>query len=142
MVCNACGRNTNNEAANYCEYCGTSYRDNMFLKQEENKTYVTQQDGHQDTNEKSDEKPISFVNWMGTMLLPLIPFVGPLIYIVMLFVWSFSSDAPKSKKNWARATLIITVIVIILFVFMIASTMMEFLNSGMNLEDYMGQMYN
>jgi uncharacterized membrane protein YvbJ len=138
MVCNACGRNPSNESANYCEYCGTSFRDNIVTIHEENKTYVAQQDDRKDKNE-GVEKPISFGNWMGTMLLPLIPIVGPLIYIVMLFVWSFSSDSPKSKKNWARATLIISVLAIILFVFMFTSTMMELLNSGMNLEEYMGQ---
>jgi hypothetical protein len=45
-----------------------------------------------------------------------IPIAGGLIFIVMLFVWSFSGNTPASKKNWARVTLIFSAIMLILFI--------------------------
>lgn len=139
MVCKACGRNSANENANYCEYCGTSFRENIPLKQEDFSAANSRQVVEPDIEEK--EKPISFGNWMGSMLLPFIPIVGIFIYIVMMFVWAFGSDTPKSKKNWARASLIVTAAVIILFVFMFTSTMMDIMNSGMDINQYMSQFY-
>lgn len=139
MVCKACGRTTENENANFCEYCGTSFRDVMPLKQEADSI-----SGRFMEEEKQvqNDKPISFGNWMGTMLLPLIPIVGIFIYLIMMFVWAFGSDTPTSKKNWARASLLVSVIFIILFIFMFASTMMDIMNSGMNINDYMNQFYS
>jgi len=142
MVCKACGRDTVNENANFCEYCGTSYRENIAIGHEDNNVGArVQQKGTQEIENEENEKPISFGNWLGTMVLPFIPFVGIIIYIVMLFVWAFGSDTPKSKKNWARVSLIMGVVGIILFIFVISSTMMDIMNSGLSLEDYMRQLY-
>lgn len=41
-------------------------------------------------------------DWFVTILITSIPIVN----IIMLFIWAFGSDAPKSKVNWAKATLI------------------------------------
>lgn len=142
MICKACGRNSVNESANFCEYCGTSFREDGIVKQEN--SLIEGKEAFQDMNSNKNaenDKPISFGNWVGTMLLPFIPIVGILIYIVMMFVWAFSKDTPKSKKNWARANLIITILCIILLVFWFSSAMMEIMNSGLNMEEYMGQFY-
>jgi len=47
-------------------------------------------------------KPLSLSDWMLTLFLTYIPIVN----IVMLFVWAFSSDTHPSKANWAKAKLI------------------------------------
>ena len=44
--------------------------------------------------------------WMLTLFLVAIPIVG----FIMLLIWSFGSNTAPSKKNWARATLIWTLI--------------------------------
>jgi hypothetical protein len=59
----------------------------------------------------------------------------------MMFVWAFGSDTPKSKKNWARASLIMAIVSIIIFIFFFSSVLMEVMNSGLNIEDYMNQYY-
>ncbi len=142
MICKACGRNTVNEGANFCEYCGTSFRENMSLDQVNYSAGVSElQQSVKEVVNEEHEKPISFGNWMGTMMLPFIPLIGIFIYIVMMFVWAFGSDTPKSKKNWARASLIMMVVGIILFVLMFSSAMMQIMNSGLNIEEYMGQYY-
>lgn len=137
MVCKACGRTTTNENANFCEYCGYSFRENIQLAQENNNGIREQKSiVHSDDS----EKPISFGNWMGTMLLPVIPILGIFIYFVMLFVWAFGSETPKSKKNWARATLVVLLVSIIILVVIMTSTLSDFVNSGLTMEQYMNQM--
>ncbi len=53
--------------------------------------------------------PVTVGNWMLTILIMMIPLVN----IIMLFIWAFSSTTPASKSNWAKATLIWMLIVII-----------------------------
>ena len=57
-------------------------------------------------------QPVSVGGWIGVFLLCCIPFVN----IIMLFVWAFSGGTKKSLKNYARASLILTLISIILVV--------------------------
>lgn len=48
------------------------------------------------------EKPVSVGDWMLTIFLMVIPIVN----LVMLFVWAFGNNTPKSKANWAKASLL------------------------------------
>jgi hypothetical protein len=66
--------------------------------------------------QENTDKPISFLNWLGTYALLLIPYAGWLAFITLLFVWAFSKNTPVSKKNWARANLIFTAVTIIIIV--------------------------
>ncbi len=50
--------------------------------------------------------------WIVTMLITMIPIVG----FIMLFVWAFGGNANPSKANFAKAALIFTVIVFVLYV--------------------------
>lgn len=138
MVCKVCGRNSASDNPNYCEYCGSSFREKVPFRQDDFLFTNTQQD---EVNTATNEKNISFGNWLGSMLLPFIPFVGIFVYIVMLFVWAFGNDTPPSKKNWARATLIITAVSIILLIIMFTSAMTELINSGMDINQYMQSFY-
>lgn len=51
---------------------------------------------------EANNKVVSVGDWMITILIMVIPIVN----FVMLFVWALSSSTPKSKSNWAKATLI------------------------------------
>lgn len=138
MICKTCGREIANENANFCEYCGNSFRENI-----QQTNYTAEVNRQQDVNIAGDnEKPTSFANWMGSMLLPCIPFIGPFIYIIMLFVWSFGSEVPKSKKNWARATLLIIVLAIVVMIIFISSFVTDYVNSGLTMEEYMNEYMN
>jgi hypothetical protein len=50
--------------------------------------------------------PLSFGQYLGMMIVSLIPCVG----FIMMLVWSFGSKASASKKNWARAHLVFMII--------------------------------
>ena len=58
--------------------------------------------------------PMSVGDWIITSLIFAIPIVG----FVMLFVWGFGSNTQPSKANWAKATLImigISIVILLLF---------------------------
>lgn len=55
--------------------------------------------------------PVSLGDWIITLIVLAIPIVG----IVMLFVWGFSSGTHPSKQNYCRAVLIFALIAFVLF---------------------------
>ncbi len=54
---------------------------------------------------------VSVGDWIGTFILSAIPFVG----FILLLVWAFGSTTKKSKSNYAKAVLIMLIIVLILY---------------------------
>ena len=61
-------------------------------------------------NESQQYNPISVGEWIITTIILAIPIVG----FIMLFVWGFGSNTQPSKANWAKATLIMMGIGIVL----------------------------
>nr|WP_302856560.1 zinc ribbon domain-containing protein [uncultured Ruminococcus sp.] len=59
-----------------------------------------------------ETQPVSVGGWIGVMLLSCLPIVN----LIMLFVWAFSSSTKKSLKNYARAALIMFLIVAVITV--------------------------
>ena len=53
-----------------------------------------------------DSDPVTLGQWMITMLLMCIPIVN----IIMLIVWAVSGETAPSKKTWAQAQIIWTII--------------------------------
>ena len=141
MECKDCGRYTSNENANFCEYCGNSFRSefenpNKSNLNENNHNINQYQSRPEPMNEQERQAPISFKNWILTLLLPFIPVVGWLVYLVMLFVWAFDSSTPKSKKNWARASLIMYLIVFVIMIFFISSFIGSVFNGSFSLNEF------
>ena len=61
-------------------------------------------------NDSPQYTPISVGEWVITIIIIAIPVVG----FIMLFVWGFGSNTQPSKANWAKATLIMIGISIVL----------------------------
>jgi hypothetical protein len=59
---------------------------------------------------------ISVKNWLLTMVILAIPLVN----VVMLFVWSFSGNVNINKKNYARATLILLAVALVVSIVLMA----------------------
>lgn len=136
MICNNCGRQSIREDANFCEYCGNSFREqapyNPILPKQEAAALPDK------------EKPVSFLNWLGSYALIFIPFVGGLVFIVMLFVWAFGGYVPTSKKNWARAMLImVAVATVFVIIFLIVAfnnmNILDIFNGNFNLERFLDE---
>lgn len=56
------------------------------------------------------ERAVSIGDWILTFIILLLPVVN----IVMMFVWAFSSNTPKSKSNFFKAYLIVVGVMILL----------------------------
>lgn len=65
--------------------------------------------------------PMTIGGWIGRSLIPYIPFVGWIVYIIMLFIWSGDQTKELTFRNWAKAQLIVMVIIfgVALMVFLI-----------------------
>lgn len=147
MECKVCGRKADNENSNFCENCGNSFRENYqnFQQSQDTHQRLNQQNvnpnnhyqrrhgNEQSQTKENGEAPVSFKNWLLTLTLPFlmifipIPFVGPLAYLVLLAIWAFGNNTNPNKKNWARAQLVVSAVVFILFtiisVFLISGIM-------------------
>lgn len=104
MKCCMCGREITNPEANYCDYCGTRIGDGSYP--------VEPAQPQQQGEVKRDRVPMLW--YLGVMCLPLVPMVGGIAYLVMLFYWAFAPSIEDSRKSWARAALIYTGIMLAL----------------------------
>lgn len=94
--------NFNNENSN------NGYFNNFNNNNSNNDNYNS--DPYNPYNNTQLEEPVSFKEWMITILIMLIPVVN----IVMFFVWAFGGSAKKSKSNFFKAMLIYLAIAIII----------------------------
>ncbi len=54
-----------------------------------------------------NDQVVSLGDWLVTLLISSLPIFG----FIMLLVWAFGGGAKESKRNFARATLIFSLIV-------------------------------
>lgn len=94
-VCSNCGV-TLNDNAPVCTNCGAVFQ----------AEYPVQQ------YQAPAKTPVSIGGWIGRSLIPCIPLVGGIVYLIMLFIWSGDVNKEDSFRNWAKAQLILTAIVI------------------------------
>ena len=86
---------------------------------------------------KPAAEPVTAGGWIWRSLLAYIPFVGWIIYLVMLFVWMGDESKEESFRNWAKAQLILLAIsiglVLLLFIFLVVL--------GFGLADLVSEIY-
>ena len=74
---------------------------NQNYQQPYNQNYQQSYQGDSDL-----EEPVTFGDWMLTMIVMMIPCVN----LIMMFVWAFGSGTKKSKANYFKAMLVWTLI--------------------------------
>ena len=94
-VCNTCGASVNDNVA-FCPNCGSIVQENRPAR-----------------TMAPAKKPISVGGWIGRSLIPCIPVVGSIVYLIMLFIWSGDTEKEETFRNWAKAQLIVTAIVLV-----------------------------
>lgn len=138
MICRNCGGEYPDYKDN-CPNCGTrnpnvSYNSQYSAPQNSgnrnggqygyqqpvNTVYVNEPDVHYDEH-------VSIGGWIGRWLVMCIPIVN----IIMLFVWAFGGSRKYSLKTWARARLLLTLIVIIALLI----TVIVLAVSGVNVQE-------
>ena len=122
MICSRCGV-TLKEDAVFCPHCGAKVEaagsGENYLKPPEAKPEPQPQPVQQYIYNNSyvqEKKHLGIGGWMLRYLINFIPCVGPLIFTIMLFVWSSDEKYDDTSRNWAKATLIWMAIIIVLFV--------------------------
>lgn len=68
--------------------------------------------GHYEAPSLVQAPVVSVKHWILTFILSAIPIVN----IVMLFVWAFGDSTNPNKKNYARASLLLAAIFIVLYI--------------------------
>jgi hypothetical protein len=64
-----------------------------------------------------NQSDVSIGEWIITFILMAIPLVN----IIMIFVWAFGGNARPSKANWAKASLVLFAIGIVLSIIFMSS---------------------
>ena len=64
---------------------------------------------------KENAPIVSIGEWVASKFLLLIPVVN----IIFLFIWAFNNSENKNKSNWAKATLIVYVLRVFIYILII-----------------------
>ncbi len=145
MICYNCGRQVQNEKANFCEYCGASFREQAQATKPVEKNQVNPTSGIQQgaftandamqmtaSNIVPKDNPIGFMSWLGTYAilgaLLMIPYLGWIGFIALLLFWAFNNKTPATKRNWARVTLIFVGIVMVFLIIAVMTFMSLYYN--------------
>ena len=94
-TCKKCGTKFDSSVS-FCPVCGTNVLTNQPAS--------------------SGKEPISVGGWIGRMLIPCIPVIGTIAYLIMLFVWSGDTEKEETFRNFAKAQLIVMGILIALVI--------------------------
>lgn len=125
MRCEVCGREAMNPEANYCDYCGTSFRESGFQAE------IKREQAAAESKTPATGGQVPMVWFLGVMCLPFVPAIGAFAYLGVLFYWSFSNNINDSRKSFGRATLIFTGAMVLLLTAMMPS-MEAFLTGDMS----------
>jgi len=112
MYCKKCGGKLESYASN-CAFCGAPVE-----KYDTKMEYVKQET-------KKEVKPMTAWKWIGLDLINVIPVVGWIIYLVLMFKWSFGSTNDLSLKGYAIYKLILIIIAILLVAGMVVMIMLN-----------------
>lgn len=124
MVCNNC-KNPVEPGNAFCASCGSRVEVGLDTL---NSNYNEQASSYRE--------PVSVWGWVGRSLISCIPFVGPLIYLIMLFVWSFNKTKEQTFSNWAKAQLIMSLFALILVVIILIVEVIAIYALGVGASSY------
>ena len=112
MFCQKCGGKLESYASN-CAFCGTP-----VPKPDTQMNYVKE--------EKQTEKVegMTTIKWIGLTLLPCIPLIGAIVYLVLMFKWAFGAHKDVTLKGFARANLVFMLLGVIAFVGLVVLALM------------------
>ncbi|OQB24286.1 MAG: hypothetical protein BWY11_01265 [Firmicutes bacterium ADurb.Bin182] len=102
MICKNCGASSP-DGVMFCGNCGTRMD---VQEQPAPSPQPAQQQYSNFTPVKTSSDPLREPLSTGSyMLMMLVSFI-PIVNLIMLLVWAFSSDTNLNRKNWSRAMLI------------------------------------
>lgn len=102
MICQNCGRELP-EGVAFCDNCGASQPAPATAAAPT--APVAPSPVVNNFYAPNMKQPVSVAGWIGRSLIPCIPLVGWLIYLIMLFMWAGDQTKETSFNNWAKAQL-------------------------------------
>lgn len=124
MRCMVCGREAMNPEANFCDYCGSSFRECNRESADSDSSVRKAEDGDGYSafgTEAFDDRSIgarekisgekegtkdTIWTYLGAFFLPMVPMVGVFLWLFMMFSWAAGSKVNESRRCFARAYLI------------------------------------
>ena len=128
MYCKKCGGKLESYASN-CAFCGTPVE-----KYDTKVNYVKPEQ-----KEVRDYRPMTAKKWIGLTFLNVIPLIGNIIYLILMFKWAFGSTKDLTLKDFARATLffillaILAIVALVIFVYQNQQLVLDLLEKLSNL---------
>lgn len=119
MYCKKCGGKLESYASN-CAFCGTPVE-----KYDAKANYIAP------PKKQTNNSSMSVGKWLGFSLLPFIPLIGTVVYLVLVFKWAFGNHDDLTLKNYAKANLIFMLLAFVLIIglsILIAMLMPDLLN--------------
>lgn len=129
MFCEKC-HTDNPNGTKFCVNCGNplesstpdNSQNNVYQAQNQYQSYqpyqpyqpYPQQDVNYQPKADNENEHMTIGGWIGVFCINLIPCVGSLVYLIMMFVWAFGSTPKKSLKTFAQAQLLIMAILLVL----------------------------
>ena len=94
-----------------CSTCNTPVKDNVVFCPNCGSSVPSSHPAYPRSHSK---EPVSVGGWIGRSLIPFIPLVGGIVYLIMLFIWSGNKEKEETFRNWAKAQLIVMAITLVL----------------------------
>ncbi len=113
MKCPHCG-NEYLEGAKFCNSCGASLETPQQVNTPPTQPAQPVQPVQPTALVQPARQTVSVGTWICRWLINLIPCVGWLVYLIMLFVWACDKKYDETSSNWAKAQLIIYAVCLIL----------------------------
>jgi len=79
-----------------------------------------------------NDKPLSVKEWVITLILVAIPLVG----FIMLLIWAFDDNGNINKKNFAKGSLVVMLIMIVISIFFYITIFAAFIGSMGGMSSY------
>lgn len=108
--CVVCGRKNPLKGANYCYYCGASFREMNFVPEDLKK----HKESAAELKTNDNGTGFSMWKWLGLFALLLLPPYGWICFIVLLCVIAFGPKATEERRNFAKAFLIFILAAVVL----------------------------
>lgn len=101
------GQNFNRTTGGQSAYISSEYS-SPYASSEYSSSYGQNnyQTSYNTTDTAEKEEPVSVLDWVGTLLLAWIPCAALIVYLI----WAFGSGAKKSKSNYCKAYLLVSLI--------------------------------
>ena len=124
--CKVCGRKNPLPEANFCYYCGASFRGSEAAGEavklpEETENSSVKEAAVTETDVTQVKRPFTTFRWLGLLLLLLIPPYGWIAFLVIALISAFGANATDERRAFAKAFLIFSAIVIVLACILIYS---------------------